>query len=374
MRIVVNTRLLLQNRLEGIGWFSYESLKRITQNHPEHEFIFVFDRPFSDEFIFSDNVTPVVLSPQARHPILYKIWFDWQMPRILKKYKADLFLSPDGYSSLNTNVPCLPVIHDINFVHRPKDLPPVDRWYYNHYFPKFAKGASRIATVSEYSKQDIVQTYGIPEDKIDVVYNGANISYVPIYDTAKQETKKQYTDGEEYFVFVGSLHPRKNIARLLQAFSAFKQKTNSKNKLVIVGQAMFLTNDIQSVLDTMPEKDDVIFTGRLETNDLHKVLGSALAMSFVPLFEGFGIPILEAMYAEVPVLCANTTSMPEVGGDAVLYADPYSVESIEQGLETLASDPALRKELVEKSKIQRAKFNWDKTADNLWSSIEKALL
>ena len=102
LKIAVNTRLLLPGKLEGIGWFTYETLKRITQAHPEHEFLFLFDRKFSDEFIFSDNVTPIIVPLQARHPILFWLWFEWLVPPILRKNDVDLFLSPDGYLSLNS--------------------------------------------------------------------------------------------------------------------------------------------------------------------------------------------------------------------------------------------------------------------------------
>jgi len=374
MKIAINTRLLLPNRLEGIGWFTYESLKRITEKHPEHQFYFIFDRPFSDEFVFNSAITPVVMHPQARHPFLYKIWFDYMMPGMLKKLGADLFLSPDGYSSLRTDVPCLPVIHDINFAHRPKDLPFIDRWYYNRYFPKFAQAASRIATVSEYSKRDIAATYGIDPERIDVVYNGANCSYTPIADDEKRTVRETYTSGHDYFLFIGSLHPRKNIASLIRAFDLFKKKSGAKTKLVIVGEAMFLTADIKQALAEIGPSADVVFTGRLETNGLHRVLGAALALAFVPLFEGFGIPILEAMYADVPVLCADTTSMPEVGGDAVVYADPFSIESIARGMQTLHADPDLRNELVRRGRSQRAKFSWDMTAQKLWNAIEKVFV
>jgi len=374
MKIAINTRLLLPNRLEGIGWFTYESLKRITEKHPEHQFYFIFDRPFSDEFVFNSAITPVVMHPQARHPFLYKIWFDYMMPGMLKKLRADLFLSPDGYSSLRTDVPCLPVIHDINFAHRPKDLPFIDRWYYNRYFPKFAQAASRIATVSEYSKRDIAATYGIDPERIDVVYNGANCSYTPIADDEKRTVRETYASGHDYFLFIGSLHPRKNIASLIRAFDLFKKKSGAKTKLVIVGEAMFLTADIKQALAEIGPSADVVFTGRLETNDLHRVLGAALALAFVPLFEGFGIPILEAMYADIPVLCADTTSMPEVGGDAVVYADPFSIESIARGMQTLHADPDLRNELVRRGRSQRAKFSWDMTAQKLWNAIEKVFV
>jgi len=123
MIIAVNTRLLIQGKLEGIGWFARETLSRITRDHPEHQFLFIFDRPYAEEFIFSGNVTPIVLSPPTRHPILWYIWFEFQIPRILRKYKADLFFSPDGYLSLSTHIMQLAAIHDINFAHRPKDLP-----------------------------------------------------------------------------------------------------------------------------------------------------------------------------------------------------------------------------------------------------------
>ena len=104
MKIAVNTRLLLKDRLEGIGWFTYESLKRITQQHPEHEFVFIFDRPYSDDFIFSKNITPVVVSPQARHPLLYHIWFNRSVVKMIEKHQIDLFLSSDGYLPVNPKV------------------------------------------------------------------------------------------------------------------------------------------------------------------------------------------------------------------------------------------------------------------------------
>src|SRR3989304_8480792 len=144
----VNTRLLLKNKLEGIGWFAYESLKRITQQHKEHKFIFIFDRKYDEEFIFSDNITPVVVGPKTRHAFLWYYWFEFQIPKVLKKHKADLFLSPDGFLSLCTDVKSLNVIHDLNFEHYPNDVPYFARRFYKNNFPKYAQKAKRIATVS----------------------------------------------------------------------------------------------------------------------------------------------------------------------------------------------------------------------------------
>lgn len=370
MIIAVNTRLLLTEKLEGIGWFTRETLSRITNDHPEHQFLFIFDRPYAEEFIFSDNITPIVLSPPTRHPILWFIWFELQIPRILRKYKADLFFSPDGYLSLNTRVRQLAAIHDINFAHRPKDLPWLKAKYYNCFFPKFAKRAKRIVTVSYFSKEDIIRTYKIDSDKVDVVYNGVNTSYTPTTEDENSNTKTKYSKGKDYFLFIGSLHPRKNICGLLRAYDAFRTSVESDTKLLIVGESMFKTSDIELTYEGMRYKNDVVFTGRLNNDELHHVLGASLALTFVPYFEGFGIPVIEAMNAGVPVICSNTTSLPEVGGDAVLYVDPFSLSQIKDAMIRIFQEKELRDSLIEKGFVQKEKFSWDKTAELLWGSIQ----
>jgi glycosyltransferase involved in cell wall biosynthesis len=373
MRIAVNTRLLLKGKLEGIGWFTFETLIRMTQNHPEHEFIFIFDRPYDPDYIFADNITPVVIGPQARHPFLFYIWFDFSIPKVLKKYKADLFLSPDGYLSLRTKVPQLAVIHDINFVHRPDDLPWLIAKYYNYFFPKFARIAKRIATVSFYSKEDIARSFKIGYDKIDVVYDGINQIFEPLSEQEKSKIRNKFTGGSEYFLFVGALHPRKNVSGLLKAFDAFKEETSNNIKLMIVGGEMHKTGDIFETFDNMHFKSDVVFTGRVSTDDLHDIFGAALALTFVPFFEGFGIPVVEAMSAGVPVICSNTTSIPEVGGNAVVYADPMKIDQITDAMLKLANDIELRKDLIEKGFEQKNKFSWDETAHLLWESVKRTL-
>jgi len=373
LKIAVNTRLLLKNKLEGIGWFTFETLKRITQQHPEHEFIFIFDRPYSDEFIFSDNITPVVIGPQARHPFLFYLWFEFSVTKILKKYNVDIFLSPDGYISLRTKVPTINVIHDINFEHYPQYLPFMMRKYYRYYFPRFARKAKRVATVSEYSKQDIAKQYGIDTNKIDVTYNGANESFKPVDENIKIATKKQYSSSFPYFLFVGSLHPRKNIENLFKAFDLFKQKTDNDFKLLIVGEKYWWNGKMQNTYNNLKFKDEIIFTGRMNSDELKNVYASAFALTYVSIFEGFGIPILEAMYCDVPVITSNTTSMPEVGGDAVLYADPFSILSICDAMEKLFFDNEIRIQLIEKGKERCNMFNWQKTADKLWNSVERLI-
>ena len=373
LRIAVNTRLLLKDKLEGIGWFTYENLRRITQKHQEHQFYFIFDRPFDESFIFSDNITPIVIPPQARHPILYYLWFEKSLPRLLKKIKPDLFFSPDGYLSLATPFRSMNVFHDLNFEHYPEDLPFSERWFYRHYFPKYAHKACRIATVSEFSKRDIINQYSVPGDKIDVVYNGANESFRPLDEEIIQKTRLAYSGGAPYFLFVGALHPRKNLANLFKAYDYFRNNTNLDIKLLVVGHKKWWTKKIREAYEQMEHSDDVLFRGRFSAETLHHVMGSALALTYVSYFEGFGIPILEAFYCEVPVITSNVTSMPEVAGDAAHLVNPFSVKSIAEGLEQIALDETYRKQLIEKATARRQMFSWQRSSELLWESIEKAL-
>ena len=373
LNIAINTRLLIKNKLEGIGWFTYETLKRITQNQPEHQFYFIFDRPFSKEFIFSDNVHPIVIGPKARHPFLFYYWFEKAIPRVLNEIKADLFISPDGYLSLKSNIKSIAVIHDINFMHYPKDFPFVIKNYYHYFFPKFAKKATRIATVSEYSKNDIIKTFNINPDLIDVVYNGANTIYNSISEDEEEKIKSQETNGSDFFIFVGALSPRKNIKNLLLAFDQFKTKTKSKIKLVIVGEKMFKTKDIERCFQSLKAQSDIIFTGRKSPTSLKKLYGASLALTFVPYFEGFGIPMIEAMNCETAVITSNVTSMPEIAKNAALFVDPFSVDSISQGMIKLFENPNLRTELIEKGKIRAKDFSWNQTANKFWNCIERVI-
>lgn len=371
MRIAVNTRLLLPGKLDGMGWFAWHTLKRMTESHPETEFIFFFDRPWSEEFVFSTNVTPVALFPQARHPFLYYCWFEYAVPAALKKYKADVFYSPDGYLSLSAAVPQLGVMHDLNFEHYPDDLPFLTRHYYRYFFPKFAAKAARLATVSEYSKQDIMKCYGISGEKIDVVYNGVNDLYRPVTENQKQQIRNRYTGGAPYFIFVGMLHQRKNIANLLRAFEQFKKQKTTPVKLLIVGHRKWWTSEMESVFRSMEHADEVVFTGRQPIEELVQMVASAMAMTYVSYFEGFGVPIVEAMKCGVPVITASLTSMPEVSGDAALIVDPFNVNEIAGAMQQIESDAELRKTLGTKGIARAEAFSWEKTTEKIWNGLKR---
>ncbi|PQJ10545.1 glycosyltransferase family 1 protein [Flavipsychrobacter stenotrophus] len=373
MRIGVNTRLLLKGKLEGIGWFTFQTLQKIVLGHPEHEFVFFFDREYDQSFIFASNVTPVVVHPQARHPILFYLWFEWSIPMMLRKHKIDLFLSPDSYLSLSTKVPTCLVIHDLAFEHYPEHYVLSHRLYWTHYSPLFAKKAKRIATVSAFSKDDISKRYGISKDNIDVVYNGAHDEYRPLTFEEKTAVKAQYADGCEYFVFAGAIHPRKNIVNLLKAFVMFKKHQRTNMKLVIVGRPAWKYDEVEELKNTMPYKEDVKWVGYMNIDELSRVMGGAYALVYASLFEGFGIPILEAMQCDVPGIVSNTSSMPEVAGDAALLVDPTDPADIAEKMHILYKDEALRAKLIANARVQVQKFSWEASADKLWKCMMKCV-
>lgn len=373
MRIAINTRFLLPHKMEGFGWYTFEIVKRIVENHPEHDFILFFDRKYDEKFVFGKNVIPVILSPQARHPILFNIWFNFSVKRALKKYKADLFFSPDGYLSLTSDVKQIGVIHDLNFEHLPKDMKPRMLKYYLKNFPKFARKAEQIITVSDYSKQDICSTYSIPEEKVTAIWNGGSDMFKPIDEREKQEIRTKFANGKPYFLFVGAIHPRKNVQRLIQAFEQFKLNNLSlKYQLVIVGTELWSSAGVNLKID-LEVKNQIHFTGHLPLNDLAQVMASATLFTYVPYFEGFGIPLVEAMKCGTPILTGDKTSLPEVAGDAALYCNPYSVDDISEKMTILASDEKMRDDLSVKGLHRSKLFSWDTTAEKVWEVIEKEL-
>jgi len=372
MKIVVNTRLLLKDKLEGIGWVAYETLRRMAAAHPKVEFFFLFDCQPDNRFIFGNNVKPIVLFPPARRPLLYVWFFELSVTRALRKIKPDLFFSPDGYMSLRSKIPTVVQFHDLSFEHFPNDMPKRYLWHYKTFFPKFAQKAKRIVTVSEFSRKDIVDCYHIDPEKIDIAYNGVNELFAPISDEEKIIIRNHYTKGNPYFMFVGSLHPRKNLARLFKAFDLFKNEKQSDVKLLIVGEKRWWDGPIANAYESMRYKDEVIFTGRLSAEDLHKVTAAALASVYVSYFEGFGIPILEAFKCDTPVITSNVTSMPEVAQGAALLVDPFSESSIAEAMNTVL-DENVRETMIEKGRKRAADFSWDQAAEEIWNCLMSAL-
>ena len=362
MNIGVNARHLIESKLEGIGWYSFEILRRIVLLRPNDDFFFFYDRK-TKPLIEGNNVTNIIVFPPARHPLLFKIWYDISLPYYFKRNKIQIFFSPDGFLCLKTNIRQIGVIHDLNFEHYPDDLPKEVLKFYKKNMPLFANKADEIVTVSNFSKQDICNSYKINSQKVTAIYNGGGSSFTPLSKKERKEFIKTQNNGREYFIYVGSLHKRKNIVRMLKAFKMFN---NSKSMdFIIVGEPMW-----QKQLDLKGLIENVYFLGRKSGEELSKWVASSSAMVYVSYFEGFGLPVLEGMLAGVPVVTSNVSSLPEVGGDAVIYTDPFSEESIKNGL-IKATQKNSFENFRELGLKQSRFFSWDQSALKISNLLSK---
>ena len=369
MRIGVNTRLLLPSTLEGIGRFTHEVLSRMVENHPEDEFYFFFDRNYDEKYNYADNVIPVVLGPQSRHPLLWYLWFEKSISRALLQYQIDVFFTPELYCCLSAETPTLMIVHDLAYVHYPKHIPYSHRTYLKYFVPRFIKRADMIGCVSNATLKDVESGFKINGEKLFVSYNGPTSGFKPMQEVEKSNVRNELTGGTPYFVYIGSMHPRKNIDRLIQAFSLFREQNSGiKHQLVLVGRMAWKSGKIKEAYENSPYKEDIKILGQVE--DASQIIGAAEALLYVSLLEGFGIPILEAMQCNIPVVTSNVSSMPEVAEDSAIQVNPNDISSIASGLEKVM-DEKLKTQMLQKSKIQLKKFSWENSSGKIYEQLAR---
>ena len=372
MIIAINARTLKTVPHDGIGWFTYEVTRGIVSEHPEHHFVLISDKKYDQPPVAGDNVEYITIPMRAFHPLLWYFWHEFLLPGVLRKVKAELFIAPDGIIPLRTEVPCIPVIHDLNHEHRPGDIPFCQRVYYRHFFPLFAAKAARTATVSEFSAADISMTYGISRDKIDVVPNGVAGLFSPPAEGEAEKTRSEFTGGRPYFLFVSNFSPRKNVATVIRSYDIFRKENGSDHVLLLVGKRLYLTKEIDRALKASLHGSDILFTGSVTRDVLRRLYGAAAALVFVPWFEGFGIPVVEAQRCGTPCILSGTSSLPEVSGGAALCAGPAGAGAIASAMARLVSDEALRHRLSHDGIINSQRYTWQKATTAMWDCIMKA--
>ncbi len=378
MHLAVNTRFLLPgDQLEGIGRFTLETLRCLVAQHPEVTFHFLFDRPYDRRYVLGPNVVAHVLAPPARHPVLFVAWFEGAVALWLARHRPAAFLSPDGFTTLGTRVPRVTVIHDLVFEHRADTTGRLVRAYYLFFVPRFARASRQLVAVSEATKADLVATYGLDPKRIGVAHNAPAALFRP-QDAARQRAvRAKFSGGQPYFLFVGALQPRKNLGNLLRAFDLFKEAGGAAAadaRLLVVGRRAWLAGPIFAAYKQMRHAGAVEFTGRVADDDLAGLYAAARATVYVPYFEGFGLPVVEAQASGCPVLTSNVSSLPEAAGPGgALLVDPTDAPAIAAALARLWSDEGLRARLAAQGLANQARFSWARSAEVLWAAVQAAV-
>lgn len=287
-----------------------------------------------------------------------------EMPKLAKKYKLDC-LHMQYFIPFNRPCPIAVTIHDISFEHFEDIFTKKEMFIQRRLIPYAAKKSDVIFTVSEYSKKDICKHYHIPEDKVVVTYNGKNDSFkaLQLSDEEKQAVYEKYELPSDYILYVGNIQPRKNLKRLLQAYVQYANGRNDAKPLVIVGKKAWMFESIFEEIKASHLEDHVYFTGYVAEEDLVKLYNLANYFVYPSIFEGFGLPVLEAMACNTPVITSNNTSIPEVAGEACILVDPLDVDAISNALSEFTDNEELKRACAKKGLRQAEKFSWKKTAE-----------
>jgi len=272
--------------------------------------------------------------------------------------------------------PHVVTVHDISYDLYPAFFSPRDRWMLKTLVPLTMRRAAAIITVSQHAKQEILARYGLPANKITVTYEAAGEQFRPVTDQAARLAVRQRLGlpaNVPYFLALGNLQPRKNIGRLIEAFALARQAPElASTRLVIAGKALWRESEIFAAVQQAGLMDVVHFPGYVDDADLPALYSDALAFVYPSLYEGFGLPPLEAMACGAPVICSNAASLPEVVGDAALTMPPTDVGALAKALRQVAAAPDLRLQLSQRGRARAAQFTWRRCAQETLEIYRRA--
>jgi glycosyltransferase involved in cell wall biosynthesis len=286
---------------------------------------------------------------------LGRVGFDRLVP------DAELFHATEHLLLPLRTIPTVLTVHDLIFRHLPVHHKPLNRWYLNLTMPLYCRRAAHIVAISKCTARDLASAYGVPKEKITVVPEAADPRFHPQPLDTVAAVRTRYGLPVRYLLFVGTIEPRKNLTRLLAAFEIV-HADGLTDGLVIVGRQGWLCDDFFAALEHSSARDAVILPGYVPDEDLPAVYAGAQALVFPSLYEGFGLPVLEAMACGTPVLASRASSVPEAGGEAASYFDPTSVDEIADNVHRLLRDNALREEMQVEGLAQAARFSWEQAA------------
>lgn len=359
---------MVNDFMQGSRTYTYNLTRSLIELDSENDYFLYFTEipKFHADFFAKPNVHIRRIVPKnrlVRLPISFpvKLAFD----------KIDLFHCQYMAPPVMTT-PYVVTLHDILHESHPEHFPTLLRFFMSMCYPFCARRATHVFTVSEYSKSEIIERYRIPEEKISVTYDGVSEEFHKIDDREMiRRGCLKYGISSDYLLFVGRLEPRKNIAGLIRAYHMLRQSNAIRQKLVIAGMKDFMYEPLFATVKRLGLEEDVIFTGRVEQEDLPLVYNGADLFVYPSFAEGFGLPPLEAMACGVPVIASNTTSLPEVVGNAGILVNPYDLKALSEAMRGVLTNPQLSSQLERRGQDRVKKFTWQKTSQVVMSVYQK---
>lgn len=299
-----------------------------------------------------------------------KLWTQIGLPihLITTSRKPDVFLTLTHYGPRFSRIPTIVSVMDLSYLHYPQTFKKNDLYQLTKWTEYSVKKAKKVITISNSSKNDIIKYYKVRPEKVKVVHLGLkNLSM----NAPSEKDLKEFGVNQKFILFVGTLQPRKNISRLIEAFSRLPKEISSDHQLVIIGKKGWLYEDILSAPEKYNVKDKVVFLDYISDEDLPNFYRKAEVFVLPSLYEGFGLPVLEAMRYGCPVITSSVSSLPEAGGDAAQYFEPEDVDDIKKSIEKVLTDRSLREKMIERGREHYKKFTWEKAAKEVLSAIEE---
>lgn len=353
--------------MQGSRTYVYNLTKALIERDKKNKYyLYCTNKNYQlpDELCYT-NVRKIIITPASRY-----IRLPISFPIVSAYHKIDIFhFQYFGPPFLPTKY--VVTLHDILHERYPEFYPRCLRAMMSMTYPFSAKKAAKILTVSEYSKKDIVRIYNVPDEQVIVAYDAVSEKFHPSYDDSfVNKIKEKYNIFSRYILFVGRLEPRKNISSLITAYHYMKTTYNIPQKLVIAGMKDFKFQELFDQAIRLKMDKDVVFTGRVDQDDLPFIYNGADLFVYPSFAEGFGLPPLEAMACGVPVITSNTTSLPEVIGDAGIMFNPWDIKEICNAMQMVLFDTVLQRKLIARGLKQAKKFSWQKSAEKVLKCYE----
>jgi glycosyltransferase involved in cell wall biosynthesis len=361
MRIGIDASMIYTDRPTGLGTFSINIVNELARAHHDVVIWTVDDSALS---VPKDKIRNILQLPRLFNNNLYLVrpfWTDFVLPQLLKREKIDILYSTVLLGPKRYSVPHVVTVHDLFPLTLPEDSPRPVRWNYQWRVPKILNRSAGIVAVSHYTKQEIIKNYKIASNKINVIHEGYDAKhFVPCHNSAVLE--RYGLNHKNYILSVAASHKRKNLQRLIQAFSL--AKNNIPHRLVLIGpknKGDF--HDLELLVNRSGVPDRIVLLNYVSYADLPFLYSSADIFMYVSLYEGFGLPVLEAMACGTPVIASNTSSLPEVAGDAAILLDPLDCYAMADALTYILTDSKRSQDLSTKGTERCRHFSWRKAAE-----------